>query len=269
MRDDTPFWREPWTLKAPAFAIIEPLFYVGNTNVSCHLLRSACGWVLIDTAFAQTTYLLTESIRSIGVDPAEIAMIIHSHGHVDHCGATRRLKELSGAEIALGEQDVATVEKGTPLTCAEYIYGFPEFETFSVDRPLKHGDRIDLGDVAIQCHHTPGHTPGVITYTLDTEVDGEQVTIGMFGGPGLWSLQEEHRHDQGYLGNRGDFARSLDYLRSLPVDLWLGAHPGQNDTFGKYERLKGGEKPNPFIDPEGWQQFIARIKHDFEAMLAR
>ena len=263
----TPFWREPWTLESPAFAISESLYYVGNTNVSCHLLKSARGWVLIDTAFAQATYLLTESIRSIGIDPAEIAMIIHSHGHVDHCGATRRLKELSGAETALGEQDVETVEKGTPLTCAEYLYGFPEFEPFEVDRPLKHGDVIDLADVAVHCHHTPGHTAGVITYTFELEVDGKQVTAGMFGGPGLWTLQEEHRHDQGYPGNRQDFARSLDYLKSLPVDLWLGAHPGQNDTFGKHERLETGEKPNPFIDPEGWRQFIERIQADFEAMV--
>jgi len=42
--------------------------------------------------------------------------------------------------------------------------------------------------------------------------------------------------------------------------VWLGVHPGQSDTFGKYERLKAGERPNPFIDPEGWKGFVRGLK---------
>ena len=262
----SPFLYEPWTQQAPAVAITDSLYYVGNMNVSCHLLKTSNGIVLIDTAFAETTYLLTESIRSIGVDPGEISLIIHTHGHIDHCGATRRMKELSSADVALGEQDVETVKRGTQLTCAEYMYGINEFETFEVERPLKHKDSIDMGDVLIQCHHTPGHTPGVITYTFEVEVDGKRQTVGLFGGPGLWTLQDEHRHGQGYEGNRQDFANSLEYLAALDVDIWLGAHPGQNDNFGKFKRLSEGEKPNPFIDPGGWKKFIADIKSSFQRL---
>lgn len=263
----SPFLREPWNLRAPAFAIVDSLYYVGNRNVSCHLLKTERGIILIDTAFSETTYLLTESIRSVGVDPAEIALIIHTHGHVDHCGATRRIKELSGADVALGEQDVGIVGKGTQFTCAEYLYGIDDFETFSVERSLKHMDSIDLGDISICCHHTPGHTPGVITYTFEIEVDGKNRTVGLFGGPGLWTLQDEHREAQGYARNREDFANSLKYLRALDIDIWLGAHPGQNDTFGKYKRLKNGEIPNPFIEPDGWAKFIANIESDFQKFL--
>ena len=259
-------WQEPWKLRAPAFAITDSLYYVGTSNVSCHLLRTSRGVVLIDTAFAQSTYLLTESIRSVGVDPADITMILHCHGHVDHCGATRRLKELTGATVALGEGDVETVESGTPMTCAEYLYGIPDFETFKVDRPLSHMDSIDLGDIAIQCHHTPGHTPGVMTYTFDIEEDGERLTVGLFGGPGRWTLMDEHRHEQGYPGNRRDFSRSLEYLKTLDVDIWLGAHAFQSSTFEKYERLKKGESPNPFIDPVGWKHFIAATEADFQKL---
>lgn len=266
MSDEIPFWKEPWKLQAPAFPITEQLYYVGNRDVSCHLLKTSRGIVLIDTAFAQTTYLLTESIRSIGVDPVEIQTILHTHGHVDHCGATCRLKELTGALVALGEQDVETVEQGTPLTCAEHLYGIPDFETFKVDRPLCHRDILDFGDIAIQCHHTPGHTPGVITFTFDLQVDDERRTVGLFGGPGLWTMTDEHTAEQGYPGNREDFAHSIEYLKTLDIDIWLGAHPGQNSTFGKHERLKSGEKPNPFIDPSGWQHFIAGIESNFQRL---
>jgi len=266
MSDEMPFWKEPWKLQAPAFPITEALYYVGNRNVSCHLIKASGGVILIDTAFAQTTYLLTESIRSVGVDPAEIKTILHTHGHVDHCGATRRLQELTGAAVALGEQDVETVERGTPLTCAEHLYGIPDFETFTVDRPLRHMDILDFGDIVIQCHHTPGHTPGVITFTFDLYVDGERRTVGLFGGPGLWTMTDQHRESQGYPKNREDFSRALEHLETLDVDIWLGAHPGQNNTFDKHERRRRGEKPNPFIDPEGWQHFIARIESDFRKL---
>jgi metallo-beta-lactamase class B len=231
------------------------------------LLKTDSGIVLIDTAFAETTYLLTESIRSVGFDPCEVKLILHSHGHVDHCGATRRIKELSGAEAAMGEQDVETVERGTKFTCAEHIYGINSFETFKVERPLKHGDSIDLGNIIIQCHHTPGHTPGVMTYTFEVEAGDERLTVGLFGGPGLWTLQDQHRREHGYPDNRQDFTKSLEYLKALDVDIWLGAHPGQNNTLGKFERLRKGEKPNPFIDPDGWRKFIANINSSFQKLL--
>jgi len=226
--EKVPFWREPWKLQAPAFEIADGLYYVGNSNVSAHLLRTSEALVLIDTAFAETSYLLTESIRQVGYDPADIDLIIHSHGHIDHCGATRRMQELSGA-----------------------------------------GDVIDCGDTQIQCHLTPGHTPGVITYTLEVEVDGERMLAGMFGGPGMWTLTDQYREDQGYPENREDFGRSLEYLRELPVQMWLGAHPGQNDTLGKYERLAGGESPSPFVDADGWLAWVEKMQRDFADLLER
>ena len=261
-------WSQPWNLRAPICAITKTLYYVGNRDVSCHLLRTASGLVLFDTAFSQTTYLLTESLRSLGVAPADIGLVLHSHGHVDHCGATRRIKELSGATVALGEQDIETVERGGPLTCAEYMYGMPDFETFKVDRPLRHGDNFDMGDTIIRCHHTPGHTPGVMTYTFAVDVEGQSLTVGLFGGPGLWTMQDEHRVDQGYPGNRTNFGNSLAYLKTLSVDIWLGAHPNQNDTFGKHERSLAGQQTNPYVDPEGWHRYLEGIEVAFSAMCA-
>jgi len=163
-------WKEPWTLRVDPIAITDRLFYVGNQDVSCHLVKTPAGAILIDTAYAQTAYLLTESIRRVGVDPDDIRIILHTHGHVDHCGATRRMKELSGADVCLGEADVPTVQEGLPLTCAGYWYGMTDFETFTVDRPLRHGDTVELGGLAIRCHHTPGHTAGVMTFTFDLPV---------------------------------------------------------------------------------------------------
>jgi len=268
MREEKPsVWKEPSKLRVGPIAITDRLHYVGNRDVSAYLIRTGEGSILIDTTFAQTAHLLTESIRAAGADPAKIKIILHCHGHVDHCGATRRMKELTGATVTMGEADVATVEQGTPLTCAEYWYGIPSFETFTVDRPLRHMDVVEVGDVSIRCHHTPGHTPGTMTYTLKKPVDGRQCLVGLFGGPGLWTMTDEHRDKQGYPGNRDDFARTLAYLKTLDVELWLAAHPGQNDTFAKADRLRAGERPNPFLDAAGWKRFIAVLEAEFSGML--
>jgi metallo-beta-lactamase class B len=173
------------------------------------------------------------------------------------------LKELTGAAVAMGEQDIETVQLGTPLTCAEHWYGIDYFETFCVDRPLHHMDSIDLGDTVICCHHTPGHTPGTITYTFDVEVEGKTLTAALWGGPGIWTLMDEHRESQGYFGNRQDYQDSLRYLQTLDVQIWLGAHPFQNDTYGKHRQLREGKTPHPFIDPRGWKDFLKSHELDF------
>ncbi|MFH1844576.1 MAG: MBL fold metallo-hydrolase, partial [bacterium] len=255
--------------QAPALPITDTLYYVGNRDVSCHLVKTSEGAVLIDTAFAQTSYLLVQSIWSVGVTPGDIVLMLHTHGHEDHCGATRRMQALTGAPAAVGEGDVETVETPTTLTCTEYHYGLPYFEAFTVDRKLRHGDAIEVGGTVFHCHATPGHTAGTMTFTFEVEEGGQTYTAGLFGGPGLWTMEDEHTEAQGYPGNREDFAASLEYLKTLEVDIWLGAHPGQCDTFGKFERLRKGETPHPFIDPSGWRQFIEGIDNRFRAMLAR
>ncbi len=256
-------WSRPWELQAPAIPITDELWYVGNLDVSCHVVKTPEGAILLDTAFANTTYLLVDSLHRAGVRSDDVKLIVHSHGHEDHCGGTRRMKAFTGAEVLLGEADVETVELGTPWTCAEYTYGIPHFETFTVDRALKHGDTIQLGGVTITCHHTPGHTAGCMSYTFPIRVEGEERTVGLFGGPGLWTMLDEHIELQGYPEAREDFARSLDYLAGLAVEVWLGAHPGQCDTFEKAERLARGESPNPFIDPKGWEAFIVGLKENY------
>ena len=51
---ELPFWREPWTLQAPAFPMAEGLHYVGNTNVSCHLVRTSEALVPVFAPFRRS-----------------------------------------------------------------------------------------------------------------------------------------------------------------------------------------------------------------------
>jgi metallo-beta-lactamase class B len=57
-------------------------------------------------------------------------------------------------------------------------------------------------------------------------------------------------------------------LKSLPCDIFLGAHGGYFDLEAKHARMtKGG--PNPFVDPDGYKKFVAQKEQEFRAELAK
>jgi metallo-beta-lactamase class B len=57
-------------------------------------------------------------------------------------------------------------------------------------------------------------------------------------------------------------------LKSLPCDIFLGAHGGYYGLKEKYERWQRGDH-NTFIDPEGYKSYIADRERAFEAELKR
>jgi len=57
-------------------------------------------------------------------------------------------------------------------------------------------------------------------------------------------------------------------LKSLPVDVFLGAHGNYFGMEEKYARMKPGSQ-NPFIDPDGYKKFVAQKEQDFRDELAR
>ncbi|MBM3889579.1 MAG: MBL fold metallo-hydrolase, partial [Verrucomicrobia bacterium] len=84
--------KDPESLRAPAFAIATNLYYVGNKQFSSHLLVGTKEIVLFDTPYPTHFDMLTNSIRSVGVDPRKITLIVHTHAHYDHCAATKRVQ---------------------------------------------------------------------------------------------------------------------------------------------------------------------------------
>jgi metallo-beta-lactamase class B len=244
----------PWKFRYVPFCIAGNLYYVGNQDVSSHLIDTGAGLILIDTTYPQTVYLLLDSIHRLGFNPDDIHTILHCHPHYDHCGGTRAMVDLTGARTALGREDCEILNERRDLSWATE-YGMEFHESFQPDRLLDDGDIVHLGNTTIECLHTPGHTAGCMSYFFNVTVGTENLTAGIFGGPGLNTLSDNYLNFYKLpVSRRSDYLASVQRLKSRHVDIFIGAHPEHNDTPGRQSRL--GQGNNPFMDPQGWQAFL-------------
>ena len=248
----------PWKYRVDPFQIAGNLYFVGNLDVSSHLINTGQGLILLDTTFPETLYLLLESIRRLGFDPSDVRYIFHCHGHYDHLGGTRALVELTGAKTCLGEADIEILQQKPELSWAPE-YGVEFYQTFKVDMPLSDGLTVKLGDTSIRCVHTPGHTPGTMSYFFEIRDGGKTHSVGIHGGPGLNTLTQDYLKRNGLpQSRRNDYLNSLRRLKEQSPDIFIGAHPYQNETFARYAKKEPGI--NPFLDRRAWPMFLASLE---------
>ena len=88
----------------------------------------------------------------------DIKLITLTHGHIDHIGALKKIKEATGAEVAIHGDDAKSLRNQLMRMLFGFFYPTPP----PPDRVLKDGDSIEVGDLHFSVLHTPGHTPGGI-----------------------------------------------------------------------------------------------------------
>jgi metallo-beta-lactamase class B len=64
-----------------------------------------------------------------------------------------------------------------------------------------------------------------------------------------------------------DYRRTFQILKSLPCDVFLGPHAEFFSMKEKIARMERGVKPNPFIDPAGYREYVANGERDFQKTL--
>lgn len=256
---------QPWLSYMPPFRIWGNVYFVGTVAASTHIVDTGEGLIMLDSGYQHSLYIVLENMRAVGLNPMDIKYIVHTHGHVDHFGATRALVEMTGAKTFLGKPDHNYVNGTLDLSWAKELN--VTLETFEPDILLNDGDTIALGNTTIKAVATPGHTPGVMSYVFEV-TDGERrMTAALHGGAGLNTLKREFldSYDLPY-SCRDDYLKSMDRLKELTVDIYLGNHPYQNNTAEKYQKLIAGE-PDAFVDPAAWAEFAEKCKKNLLALM--
>ena len=237
---------KPWDTAVEPFRIADRLYYVGTDFVSNYLIDSGDGLILIDTGVPEMLYLLLESIRKLGFDPMDIKLILLSHGHFDHCGATRHLQEMTGAKVMLGQEDVKNIT-GRPELMIKEIPGFV------VDEVYTYGEPVQMGQVSVECLHTPAHTMGTTSFFFDVTDNGSLYRCGLHGGIGLVTLDEDYLREHSLpLEYQEIYLASLESLKDMKVDIVLPSHNKQYDIIGKAK----ASATKAFADKTAWRKFI-------------
>lgn len=256
-----------WTETVPPFRIAGNLYYVGTKGLANYLITTPQGNILINSDLDANVPLIKASIEKLGFKFSDTKILLISHAHYDHDAASAMVKRLTGAKYMVMDADVPVVESGGK---EDFQYGGTPadlYEPTKVDRILHDGDRVTLGGTALVAHLTAGHTKGCTTWTMKVNENGKTYNVAIVGSPYV---------NPGYklVGNAkypriaGDYAREFRVLKSLPVDIFLGAHGSYFDLDAKYARLKDGN-PSPFIDPEGYKKFVDAAERAFRAELAK
>jgi metallo-beta-lactamase class B len=239
----------------PAHTIVGNVSYVGTATLNSFLITTSQGHILINTNFEDTVPLLRESVEKLGFKMTDIKIILGSHAHADHMQGDAAVKELTGgATVMAMEQDVPALKtmKG------------PSGKAHPIDRVLKDGEQVTLGGTTLTAHLTPGHTRGCTTWTTRIPSGGRtyQVVIACAG------LQADAQlvNNKNYPEIADDFAKSIKTFRTLPADVFLGAHSWFFDLAGKYKRLGGAT--NPYLDPAGYKAWVDNQERSYNEVLA-
>jgi metallo-beta-lactamase class B len=263
LAQSSPDWTEPF----PPFRIAGNLYYVGSKGLANYLVKTPQGNILINSDLEANVPMIEASIEKLGFQFKDTKILLISHAHWDHDAGSAKIKQITGASYMVMDADVSVVESGGKT---DFQYGNrPEFlyQPTKVDRVLHDGDEVSLGGTVLVAHLTPGHTKGCTTWTMKVTEGGKAYNVVIVGSP---NVNPGYRliHNQDYPQIAQDYESTWRVLKSLPCDIFLGAHGGYFGLEEKYAQLRDG-RDNSFLDPGGYKKFVAHKEQDFRTELAK
>jgi metallo-beta-lactamase class B len=255
-----------WTRPIEPFHIAGNIYYVGTEDLASYLVTSPAGHVLIETGLQQNGPLVAASIGKLGFKLQDVKVLLTTQAHVDHVGAHAELQRLTGASVVASEQDALLLEGGGK---GDYHFGAAyHFPPVRVDRRVKDGEQVLIGDTALAAMLTPGHTQGTTTWSMPVRTDTGETLIAVWVGSTAVNEGVKLVDNRVYPQIATDFKHSFERLQQTKVDIFLTAHLGANGGLKKAAQLRAGAKPNPFIDPGGFTAYLAASRKAFESELA-
>lgn len=232
----------------PPGKAFDNLYFVGSKWVSCWAITTNAGIILIDAMDNddEAENIIDKGMREIGLDPAQIKMIVVTHGHGDHYGGVGYLKRRYGPSIHFSEIDWQMMS--TQLEFDRPYWGRAPQRDLSKDLALKHGDVIQLGDTKIEVMLTPGHTVGTISLLFDVRQGRQTHRAFLWGGTAFnFGMRPERMtRIQSYI-DATDKARQMALAQNIEV--FISNHNGYDEAVEKLAMMKDPSRAgkNPFV----------------------
>lgn len=224
-------------------------------NLNVYVIATPDQNLVIDTGFNrhECRSALWHSIRELGLDLKKTSVFL-THFHADHIGLAGDFM-IQGCPIYMGRIDYEYLDgmkNGDNLSAVETFFrqeGFPETilalqgkenqgRRYSVKQMfpaqlVDDGAVLTLGELEIQCIHTPGHTPGHMVLYLPKEqllFTGDHILFDITPNIAVWN---------GVPHSLEDYLTSLDKIRTLPIKAAFPAHRhGESDVYQRIDALQ-------------------------------
>jgi glyoxylase-like metal-dependent hydrolase (beta-lactamase superfamily II) len=194
----------------------------------------------ISGALETNTYLVVDKIskKTIVIDPCsahkeilevvendglKLVYIVNTHGHEDHVGDNKILRDATKAKLAIHELDAELLEKGALPSHFNLV-----IQRVKADLLLKDGDVLKIGSEELKIIHTPGHTPGSIClYNENNKM--------VFTGDLLFAGSHGRTDLEG--GDDVKMTYSLKKIALLPKDTKVFPGHGEETSIGREKWL--------------------------------
>jgi metallo-beta-lactamase class B len=259
-----PDWSEPF----PPHRVVGNVYYVGSRALASYLITTPQGHILINSSLESSPTLIRDAVEKLGFKFADVKILLISHAHWDHDAGSAAVKKMVPAvQYMVLDGDVDVVESGGKT---DFQYGSSAatlYPPVKVDRVLHDGDEVRLGGTVLTAHLTPGHTKGCTTWTLKVTDGGKTYNVVIVGSPNV-NPGYKLVNNAAYPQIASDYEKTFRVLKSLPCDIFLGAHGSYYGMEAKFARLKSSPT-NPFIDPKGYASYVAEREHAFRKELEK
>ena len=246
------------------FRIAGNIYYVGSNDLTSYLIVTPKGNILLDSGMKEMVPQVVSNIKKLGFKLSDVKFILNSHAHFDHAGGIAELRRQTGATFLASELDAPLLERGG-IRDPNFGDKYP-FEQTKPDATFKNGKQVKLGGTTLTANITSGHTKGCTTWTNSVKDAGKELNVIFVCSVSSPGYQLVGNKD--YPDIVDDYTRSFAWFKNAKVDIFLGSHAGFFGLEDKSKALKAGAKINPFIDPQGYREFIDEADKAFRQKLS-
>ncbi len=253
-----------WSQPYKPFRIVGNVYYVGTYDLACYLIVTTKGSILINTGLAASGSMIKSNIEALGFKLTDVKILLTTQAHYDHVGSMSEIKKLSGAEMWVDDKDADVLADGGS---SDYEWGKNgmSFGPVKIDKRLKDGDVIRLGDTKLTMLHHPGHTKGSCSYLFDVNDNGKTYKVFIANMPTIIT-SEKLSNVTLYPDIAKDYAHTFDVMKKVEFDLWLSSHAGQ---FNLHSKHKHDDTYNPevFRDRKGYDAALNDLEAGYRKKL--
>ena len=252
---------DDWDKPAPPVRIHGNSYFVGTCGISAILITGTAGHILIDGGTERGADLIAANIRRLGFRPRDVRLLLHSHEHFDHVGGIGRLQQLTSAQLVASPAATKVFETGTARSDDPQAGMHKPFQTAEVQRIVRDGEIVRLGNLGLTAVATPGHTPGALSWYWGS-CDGG-VCRRLVYADSLSPVSREDYRFSDHPDYVAAYRASIAKIAGLDCEILLTPHPAASDLV---DRFAGRA---PLEDSNACRDYAADVGKSLDERLAK